>query len=334
MEIIMRKWITVVIGLLLVGGSAFGFAEYMKTYQLDVTMMDTVKPVKMIQSGELITKDMIRKVSIPTVQHMENGMIDANQIIGKRAIVPIGESEEFLSWKISVDSLYAKGNEQYIGFKADFVGAVNNMVRRGDKVDVWVEYTSPKLFNASGQEIDNTQQSLQTPVNPNTPLDTTVKKTYSKLLINGLTVAYVKDQDGKEITDAGTPSGPTFSLPSTTTDRDNANAEHYRQNASGQPSYITFIMSPEQYALFAEGTKEGTIKLGLPSTSVTIGTIVTSPLPNAEAPKDGAQVPIVSTLPSATPFATPTPSTATESTPTPSDPVTATPEASKGGTTK
>jgi hypothetical protein len=317
----MHKWITVIIGVLLISGSAVGFAKYMKSYELDVTMMDTVKPVRMIQAGELITEDMILKVSIPTVQHMENGMVDAREIIGKRAIVPIGESEEFLSWKISEDSLFAKGDDQYIGFKIDFVGAVNNMVRRGDKVDVWVEFTSPKILNFAGQEIDQV-------LDPNSSVETTLKKSYSKQLIKGLTVAYVKDQDGKEITDTGVPNGPSLSLPGTPTDRDEENAERYRQNASGQPSFITFIMSPEQYALFAEGTKEGTIKLGLPSTSVTIGTIVPSaskeiPAPNATAlPKE-----------SATPSTSPMPNTASAPTTSPVA-LTATPKASEGGTTK
>lgn len=268
----MRKWITLIIGLLLVGGSAVGFAKYMKSYELDITTMNTIKPVKMIQAGELITESMIRTVSIPTAQHMENSIIDPKKLIGKRAIVPIGESEEILSWKIGEDTLYPKDNEEYIGFKVDFVGAVNNMVRRGDKVDVWVEYTQPKMYDENGIELDQAEQARRIAANPaNAKL--VAKKIYNKLLIKNLTVAYVKDQEGKEITDSGSPKGPQLQLPESATQRDEANAERYRQNASGQPSYITFIMSPEQYASFAEGAKEGTIRLGLPSTTIAIGTI-------------------------------------------------------------
>lgn len=282
----MRKLITVIIGFLLVGGSTYGFVHYMKSYELDITMMQTVKPIKMIQAGQLITEDMVQTVSIPTVQHMDNAMLDLKDIIGKRAIVPIGETEEFLSWKIGEDTLYPNENEEYIGFKIDFVGAVNNMVRRGDKVDVWVEYTQPKMYDSNGVEIDQAEQARRVAVNPNLSSAQAAKKVFNKLLIEGLTVAYVKDQDGLEITDSGTQSGPQLSLPGSPSQNDDRNFERYRQDASGQPSYITFIMSAEQYASFAEGAKEGTIRLGLPATLGTIGTIVTSTQPTeSKTPK-------------------------------------------------
>lgn len=266
----MRKWSSVIIGLVLVAACCIGFVQYMKSYQLDVTMMETVKPVEMIQAGELITADMLIVVSIPTVQHMENAITDGNQIVGKRAIVPIGETEEFLSWKIGEDTLYPKDGETYIGFKVDFVGAVNNMIRRGDKVDVWVEYTEPKLLDAAGQVIDSTGQAITT--EPNSPIPKVVKKIYNERLIPGLTVAYVKDQDGKEIVDV--PTQNSLGLPLSPGQRDEENMERYRQNASAQPAYITFIINEEQYARFTEGEKQGVIKLGLPGSSQSVGTIV------------------------------------------------------------
>lgn len=284
----MRKVITVLIGIIIIGSSAFGFSKYMKGYELDVTMMKTIKPVKMIQAGELITENMVHMVSIPTIQHMSNSLVENADIIGKRAIVPIGENEEFLSWKIGKDDLYPEGEEEYIGFKIDFVGAVNNMIRRGDKVDVWVEYSVPKLFDASGQEVDQTEQAKLIADNP-AALDG-LTKVYSKRVLMGLTVAYVKDQNGNEVRDTGTPSGPTLSLSSSPSKNDDTNAERYRQNASGQPSYITFIMSPDQYSSFAEGAKYGAIKLGLPATSTTIGTIV----PSVDKVSDLKKEPLVS----------------------------------------
>lgn len=267
----MRKWIMLMIGFLMIGGSTYGFARYMKSYELDITMMDTIKPVKMIQAGELITQNMIQTVSIPTVQHMHNAILDPKKVIGKRAIVPIGEMEEILSWKIGEDTLYPTGDEEYIGFKIDFVGAVNNMVRRGDKVDVWVEYNQPKVYDVNGVELDQAEQARRKTSNPNALQ--VLNKVYNNLLIKKLTVAYVKDQDGREITDSDYSNGPQI-LSVLPAQRDEQNAERYRQNASGQPSYITFIMTPEQYGKFAEGAKEGTIRLGLPTTSEFIGTII------------------------------------------------------------
>ncbi|CAM4047225.1 SAF domain-containing protein [Paenibacillus alkaliterrae] len=264
----MSKWISMIVGLLIVVGAAIGFAKYMKGYELDVTMMKTIKPAVMIQAGELITADMLREVSIPTVQHMDNAIVDGNEIVGKRAVVPIGEMEEFLSWKIGPDTLYPKKGETYIGFKVDFVGAVNNMIRRGDKVDVYVEYNTPKLLDAAGQVIDPTMTADPSA----SAMPQVAEKIYNEKLIPGLTVAYVKDQDGKEIVDSA--PATTLGIPSTGSQRDEVNMERYRQGATAQPAFITFIISEEQYAKLAEGQKEGVIKLGLPLTSKPIGTII------------------------------------------------------------
>lgn len=278
----MRKWFSVILGLLLIFGCGFGFVQYMKSYQLDVTTMETVKPVRLIQAGELITSDMLKIVSIPTVQHMDNAITKQQQIEGKRALVPIGETEEFLSWKIGEDTLYPTADETYIGFKVDIVGAVNNMVRRGDKVEVWVEYTEPKLLDESGNIIDPDLLALTNDVAIKTIAG--MKKIYNELLIPDLTVAYVKDQEGKEIIDL-IPTN-NLGIPLSSWQRDQENMERYRQNASAQPAYITFIISESDYAKFAEGQKEGVIKLGLPGSSESVGTIIPSKSTKAEDVKN------------------------------------------------
>ncbi|WP_336788344.1 SAF domain-containing protein [Paenibacillus sp. MMO-177] len=271
----MKKWSPIIIGLILIVGSCVFFVKFMKSYQLDVTMMKTIRPVHMIQAGELITSDMLEEVSIPTVQHMPNAIIDKNLIVGKRAIVPIGEMEEVLSWKIGENTLYPAADETYIGFKVDFVTAVNNMVRRGDKIDVWVEYMEPKLYDASGREIDSEQVASGDSVE-------IAKKVYNDKLISGLTVAYIKDQEGKEIEDTSTVNN-SFSLPLSADQRDVKNIERYRQETLAQPAYITFIMNDYQYSKFAEGQKEGAIKLALPNFIQPVGTIVPTNSPQDQS---------------------------------------------------
>lgn len=270
----MRKLIPIFVGTIIIVASVYGFSRYMKGYELDVTMMDTIKPTTMIQAGQLITRDLLRIEQIPTVQHMDNAVIDLNEIVGKRAIVPIGEMEEILSWKIGPDTLYPKQGETYLGFQVDFVGAVNNMVRRGDKVDVYVEYNSPKLLDALGNEID--------PDDPTYTLDSmpeVANKIYSEKIITGLTVAYVKDQDGKEIVDVYSPN--SFGIPLNGIQRDAVNMERYRQGSMAQPSYITFILNDDEYYKIAEGQKKGIIKFGLPLTGP-IGSLVTNQNENGD----------------------------------------------------
>ncbi|MGU3473156.1 hypothetical protein ACLBWT_18660 [Paenibacillus sp. D51F] len=301
----MRKWISYLIGALLIAGSIFGFSKYMKSYELNITMMTTIKPIQMIQAGQLITTNMIKTVSIPTVQHMENALTNPEDIIGKRAIVPIGEAEEILSWKIGEDNLYPGPKEQYIGFKVDFEHAVNNMVRRGDKVSALVEYTQPKVYDAySGMELDETEQARRIAADPSA--DRSFKKVFSKVLLENLTVAYIKDQDGNEIIDAGNAAAVNLAI--NPFDRDENNRERYRQNATGQPAYITFIMSQAQYEDFATGAKEGTIRLGLPGQEM-LGTIVSE---NSSTGPQNSSSPSPSPSPSQAPAASSSPSPTTD----------------------
>src|SRR5262249_14085254 len=92
-------------------------------------------------------------------------LLRLTDIEGKRAVAPIGESEELVSWKLTEDDLFPGAGESYYGFEVTEVQAVNNMVRRGDRVDVWVEYNEPLLEQTSDDLLDKPmeQEELEQP---------------------------------------------------------------------------------------------------------------------------------------------------------------------------
>jgi hypothetical protein len=340
-ELFMHKWITAIVGLLIMAGSVVCFMFFMKLYEQDLTMMETYKPKTMIYSGELITEEKLVKVSIPVLQHTKTALTEAEAIIGKRAVIPIGESEEFMSWKLGEDDVFPQAGEGYYGFEITSVQAVNNMVRRGDRVNIWVEFSDPldpkhKQAAESGQEAESnlsdshistdssssasrdshisTESSLpaspdshistdsspsaspdshistdsssspsaspdsltsvNSPASPNASAQSSLlppssASTYTRLLLEDVRVAYIKDGEGKEITDPKLTSlGKLKSL--SKDERDEYHFDAFRSAASAPPAFITFIMTPQQYDRFVEGRMEGTIRLGMDNPFMTI----------------------------------------------------------------
>ncbi len=49
-----RTWIVALLGCLLMAGSVAGYWQFMKHTEFQVETMDTVKPVRMLHSGEVI----------------------------------------------------------------------------------------------------------------------------------------------------------------------------------------------------------------------------------------------------------------------------------------
>ncbi|MFC5449113.1 hypothetical protein ACFPOG_12645 [Paenibacillus aestuarii] len=262
----MHKWTAIILGALITIGSVFGYVMFMKKYEQDVTTMKTIRPTEMIKANTVVTEDMIQEVSIPVMQHMKNAIVDPKIIIGKRTVMPIGETEEFVTWKLTEDDVYPGSGEQFYGFQITNVDAVNNMVRRGDKVSVWVNYKNPKLIDPFGKVISPTDpRAAELANNPN------ITKIFSELVLEDVKVANVKDGEGKEIRDSNI---STLSKLKNLTpqERDEYNFELFRASPSGQPAFITFIMNEQQYTKFVKASTEGTVKLGMKNPFIEIET--------------------------------------------------------------
>jgi hypothetical protein len=232
----LRKVIIPVTAVVLMTGSVLGFIYFTKQVQVQVTTMNTIGPIRMLHSGELIDSSMLRVVPIAQVAHRHDALLDMDAMIGKTVIVPISKDEEIVSWKISDKKLVPGQGERYVSFKTDSVANVNNMVRKGDRVDVWVEFDNPKLIK-TGSGVTWSVGAVK--------------------IIDNLMVSSVKSAEGVEVADTGILESMIQS--------DQAQLSNARSKAIGKPEQNTYIMNDSLYEAFALGNIGGKIKLVLPN---------------------------------------------------------------------
>lgn len=234
----MRKIIIGAIGAVLMVGSIWGYLYFMRSTEVKITTMQTLKPVRLLNSGEIIDASMVRIVPSPVSAHSNDAIEDINLLVGKVLTVPISENEEFVSWKLSTVRITPNDGERYFSFKTDNAANVNNMLRRGDRIDVWVEFDQPKLVS------EGTGETISIGA---------VK------IIEGLIVSDIKTAEGITVTDS---NGVETIIQSDQTQFNNA-----RNKPTGKPDLNTYIMNDDVYEAYVLGNIGGHIKLALPNLS-------------------------------------------------------------------
>jgi len=169
-------------------------------------------------------------VRVPRAAIPEDALRDPGSIVGRTALVPIGPNETIAAWKLADRQLTPRPGERYVSFPTDDVTNVGNMLRRGDRVDVWVEFAAPVVLRGR--------------------LRGAVK------IAENVLVASVRSPDGAEVTDVRAYDSP-FPSPG-------RQLERVRSGASGKAGINTFIMNDEVYEAIAIASLAGKIKLALP----------------------------------------------------------------------
>ncbi|MGG2198370.1 SAF domain-containing protein [Paenibacillus sp.] len=230
-----KPWIGGLLGLLLMACSVGGYWYFMKHTEVEMQSMETIKPVRLLQSGEVIEASMLRTVRIAQAAHHPQAVTNPQFVLGQTVTVPIDSDEELLPWKLTDTRMTPLSDERYFSFKTDATVNVNNMVRRGDRVDVWVEFESPRaIADPSG----------------------VITGVGAVKIIEQLPVAAVKTAEGQEVVDGGTldPIIPSAK----------AALQETRSKPNGKPELNTYIMSDEVYEAYVIGGTGGRIKLALP----------------------------------------------------------------------
>ncbi|WP_281889659.1 hypothetical protein [Paenibacillus sp. YYML68] len=230
-----KSWIVGLIGVLLMAGSAAGYWYFMKHTELALHTVETIKPVRLLQSGEVIEPGLLQTVRIAQAAHHPEAVTNMSSLIGLTVQVPISEQEELLPWKLTHKRITPLAQERYFSFKTDAMMNVNNTVRRGDRVDVWVELEQPKSIITPGGVLTSVGA---------------VK------IIEQLPVASVKTAEGQELTDS---AALTAIVPGSA-----SAVEDARGQPNGKPELNTFLMNDEVYEAYVLGTIGGQIKLALP----------------------------------------------------------------------
>jgi len=222
------------LGVLLMAASAYGFARYAERAELNARTVEAILPTRLIASGETVDASMLRRVRIAEAALADDALRDEADIVGRWAVAPIGPNETFAAWKLADRQLTPREGERYVSFPTDDVTNVGNMLRRGDRVDVWVEFERPLPLGGV--------------------------PTGALKVIEGLSVASVRSPEGAEVADAAAYDAP---FQSAARQRDRV-----RSSANGKPGMNTFIMDETVYEAYALASLVGTIKLALPEPSL------------------------------------------------------------------
>jgi hypothetical protein len=241
-RMIWRKALAYGIGLLFICLSLYLYIQFTNHYKDTVMTMRTLKPLHPLQVGEVITDDNVQSVVIPTAAHDASAVTDMEAIRGKKVKVPMSNGEEFMAWKLEETAITPVKGQQYYSFKTDALQNVANTVRRGDHVDVWVEFDTPRQF-----------------------VDDQGKKHWvgSLKLLENLLVADVKGVEGEEIVDASEGGRAFQSVRVGVLQAREPDLNLMRAKPNGKPEVNTYIMNETEYNAYVIGALSGKIKLSL-----------------------------------------------------------------------
>ncbi|WP_162462978.1 SAF domain-containing protein [Paenibacillus psychroresistens] len=245
-----RKWVAYVMGLLMICFSLYFYYQFTDEYQTKITTMRTLKPLRPLQAGEVITNDNVQNVLIPVSAHDSNALIDIDAIRGKKLKVPLSTGEEFTAWKLADAILAPRPDQRYYAFKTDALQNVSNMIRRGDRVDVWVEFDKPRHSD---------------------DLETGGMWIGSVKLLENLLVADVKSAEGIEISDAYENGGGFSALNVSMLHNQEPDLNLIRASPNAKPELNTYIMNEAEYNVYVIGALAGKIKLSLANIMVENG---------------------------------------------------------------
>lgn len=237
-----RKWFAYALGALMIFFSLYFYFQFTNHYQAAVTTMRTLKPLKPLQAGDIISSENVQSVLIPITAHDPNAILDLEGIRGQKLKVPLSTNEEFMPWKLANSLLLPSSGQRYYSFKTDALQNVSNMVRRGDRVNVWVEFDTPRRFvdaNGGKQWVGSVK------------------------LLENLLVAEVKSAEGAEIVDANGSGGAFSSIGAGITHKQEPDLSQMRSNPSFKPEVNTYIMNEAEYNVYVIGALSGKIKLSL-----------------------------------------------------------------------
>ncbi len=225
-----RRGLVTGIGVVWMIGAVGGFHWYVRAVEQRVAYVTTWQPTRWIASGEVIDSAMVREVRIPERAIVKDGLRRIEQIVGKSTLIPMSADEQFVAWKLSSKRVVPTGDERFVSFPTNEVTNVATILRKGDTVDVYVEFG--KAVVIEGQ------------------LRGAVK------VIEALPVASVRTAEGIEVvthTDdawlafSHTPAVPPSSSP----------------HAATKPAINTFLMTPQVYEAYTLAQLYGQIKLTL-----------------------------------------------------------------------
>lgn len=186
------------------------------------TSVEVVVPVQFIDAGTLIEESMVEMRRVDASAYREGMLRSIREAAGQEAMVPLGEGEPILEWKLDKFHLLP-GRDQYtFQIPKSYILSISSGIRAGDQV----------LVFASGE------------------------KSGSRLLFEEpVTVASVKSSSYTEVDNAET----SALLARTRDNREQLYAA--RRDASAPIDHINLNLTKEQWLLLDEWCRDGETKL-------------------------------------------------------------------------
>ena len=149
------------------------YVVQMQQIELSRTV-NVLVPASFIPSGTLLSNDMMEWKSVTEGMFHEGMITRMEDAQGMENIVPLGEAEPILRWKLDKFRLLPTAGQSTFQIPRDYVLSISSEIRAGDEVDLFISSpasnaASRKLFShslkvatvksATGLEVDDEQGS-------------------------------------------------------------------------------------------------------------------------------------------------------------------------------
>lgn len=135
--------------------------------------IEVIVPKQFIDAGTMLEASMLERISLSASAYHEDMATSIESLIGKETIVPLGQGEPVLDWKLDRFHLQPNQNQSTFQIPKSYILSVSSGIRAGDSVIVYLsdgEGGSRRLFDESlivasvkssaYMEVDNAENSV------------------------------------------------------------------------------------------------------------------------------------------------------------------------------
>ncbi|WP_028609439.1 SAF domain-containing protein [Paenibacillus harenae] len=196
-----------------------------KLQRMQIEQQETVAvlvPKRFIGAGERLQEKDLEYKMMPQAAFNPEMLVDSGQVEGKETVIPLGQGEPILDWKVDRYYLQPRRSESTFQIPKDYIRSISNGIRAGDRV----------LLYASGEASPS-----------------------KRLFEEAVVVSSVKTSGNLEIDNVENPN--LLSLAEGNKEQMYAS----RRDANGMIEYLNLNLSEEQWLHIDGLCKSGEIKL-------------------------------------------------------------------------
>ena len=144
-----QRWLLIFISFILSSVIIYGLYLFQAHYIRAEQTVTVYVANKWLQTGHIVTPSDIKTVMFPRSIVTDEMIVEMNQLLNKELIMPLGQDEPFLVWKLNDFHLLPKHDEATFQIPVQYIKSVANDLRAGDYVSLYLSQedgVSLKLF--------------------------------------------------------------------------------------------------------------------------------------------------------------------------------------------